>query len=124
MRQDQYEKLQALEEKLTDVFLEEAAPDKWPGAGIEASNMEQQTRGDRYWCKKNAVATMSLIGRVANLVHRIQMNGDTPPPLEPSALEQPGDEEATLDNDIAAYEKEATAALAKYQRSVRSNGKP
>jgi hypothetical protein len=118
MRQDQYEKLQALEEQLTDVFLNEAAPAKWPGAGSEPANWDQQTRGDRYWCKKNAVATMSLIGRVGHLVQRIQMNaGDTPLPAGPSE-EQPEDEEATLDKEIATYEKQATEALAKFQRAT------
>ena len=44
MRQDQYEKLQTLTEKLTDVFLQEADPDQWPGKGLEQSAMDQQTR--------------------------------------------------------------------------------
>ena len=72
MRQDQYEKLQALSERLTDVFLNEAEPEKWPGHNIEPGVMDQQTRGDRYWCKKNAVATLTLIGRVAGLTDLIQ----------------------------------------------------
>jgi len=42
MRQDQYEKLQALSERLTDTFLEEGDPDRWPGHGIEVAAMDKQ----------------------------------------------------------------------------------
>lgn len=118
MRQDQYEKLQALEERLTDVFINEAEPAKWPGHALEPGAMDQQTRGDRYWCKKNAVATLSLIQRVAGLVHTIQVNGATPPPAagaEPAA----GEEDKQLDGEIAAAEKEAARLLDEMQRRSR-----
>jgi hypothetical protein len=82
MRQDQYERLQQLEEKLTDVFIGEAEPEKWPGAGLDAGAMDQKTRGDRYWVKKNAVATLSLMQRVGTLIGVVQLRGagTTPPP--------------------------------------------
>jgi hypothetical protein len=81
MRQDQYEKLQQLEEQLTDAFLGEAEPAKWPGAGVDPGAMDQKTRGDRYWCKKNAVATISLVQRVGTLIGQVQLRGagTTPP---------------------------------------------
>ena len=115
MRQDQYDKLQALEERLTDVFLGEAEPDKWPGHTLEPGTMDQQTRGDRYWCKKNAVATLSLIQRVAGLVHTIQINGETPPPL---ANGEPA-EEQLLDNEIASAEKQASKLLDEMSRKSK-----
>jgi hypothetical protein len=108
MRQDQYEKLQTLSERLTDVFLDEAEPEKWPGHNIDPGAMDQQTRGDRYWCKKNAVATLTLIGRVEGLTDMIkkQSNG--------AAFV--ADEEATLDAEINAAEKEAAKLLDQLQR--------
>jgi hypothetical protein len=108
MRQDQYEKLQTLSERLTDVFLDEAEPEKWPGHNIDPGAMDQQTRGDRYWCKKNAVATLTLIGRVEGLTDMIrkQSNG--------AAVV--ADEEATLDAEINAAEKEAAKLLDQLQR--------
>lgn len=122
MRQDQYERLQKLEENLVETFLGEAAPEKWPGAGVEPRSMDQQTRGDRYWCKKNAVATMSLIGRIGHLVQRIRMNGETPlPPAEGD--ERPEDEEVTLDAEISQFEKEAARAIAKLQANSKGHGK-
>lgn len=120
MRQDQYERLQDLEEKLTDVLLAESDPDRWPGRGIEASAMDKSTRGDRYWCKKNAVATLSLIQRVGNLIGVIQVRGSgttpaNPPAGEPPAAEDgeetPDQREADLDAEVLAYEKEAAELL-------------
>lgn len=111
MRQDQFEKLQALSEKLTEVFIGEADPDKWPGVGIEPGVMDQQTRGDRYWCKKNAVATLSLVGRIQSVSGMIrgQAAAGMPPPDEP-------EETSELDKEIAAAEKEAAQLLDKVQK--------
>lgn len=113
MRQDQFERLQGLTEKLADVFLVEADPDRWPGAGIEPANMDRDTRGDRYWSKKNAVATISLIQRVINLQGSIRLGaqggGD-----EPTAPET-----EDIDKQIAAHEKEAAALLNEIQRATR-----
>lgn len=105
MRQDQYERLQALEEKLTDVFLGEAEPEKWPGAGLEAGAMDQQTRGDRYWCKKNAVATLSLVQRVGNLIGQVQGAGTGTTP--PGGEGEDGEGRDHLDAEVRAAEKEA-----------------
>lgn len=110
MRQDQYERLQALTEKLTDVFLDEADPEKWPGHGIAANTMEAQTRGDRYWCKKNAAATLTVIMKTTSLVGMIQQRsaagaGD--------GVQEGTDEPDGLDGEIRAAEKEATRLLNK-----------
>jgi len=78
MRQDQFERLQQLEERLIDVAIEEADPDQWPGKGVAVAAMDQQTRGDRYWVKKNAVATISLAQRVGVLMSSVQGFGTTP----------------------------------------------
>jgi len=110
MRQDQFDKLQALEERLTDVFLVEAEPDKWPGHGIEAAQMDKATRGDRYWVKKNAVATLSLIQRVGSLVHQIQVGGAGPSAEPPPGADGEQDE---LDNEIESAEKEAAQLMAR-----------
>jgi hypothetical protein len=112
MRQDQYQRLQELEEKLVDVFLFEADPAKWPGAGIEPNAMDRDTRGDRYWCKKNPAATLALAIRVQGLIHQTQQLGDTPPPGAPVTTTEQSDEEAMhMDSEIARYEKQAAALL-------------
>lgn len=116
MRQDQYERLQELSEKLTDVFLDEAEPGKWPGHSIEPGNMDQQTRGDRYWCKKNAVATLSLVDRVNRLIGDTQaasMGG-----TGGAAVREDGVDESSLDADIRQAEKEAAKLLDQMTRNA------
>lgn len=110
MRQDQYERLQVLTEKLTDVFLDEANPDTWPGKGLAAGEMDQQTRGDRYWVKKNAAATLTVIMKTTSLIGVIQQRsaagvGD--------GVQEGTDEPDGLDGEIRAAEKEATRLLNK-----------
>lgn len=110
MRQDQYERLQALTEKLTDVFLDEANPDTWPGKGLAAGEMDQQTRGDRYWVKKNAAATLTVIMKTTSLIGVIQQRSAAG--AEDGV--QPGSEEPDgLDGEIRAAEKEAARLLNK-----------
>lgn len=114
MRQDQYEKLQSLSEKLADVFLSEADPDTWPGNGKQPGEVDQQTRGDRYWCKKNAVSTLSLICRIANLKGTIQQQS-----CSGTGAGSVTDTENELDEEVKAAEKEAKRLLDELQR--RSN---
>lgn len=111
MRADQYEKLQALSERLTDVFLNEAEPEKWPGNALAPGAMDQQTRGDRYWCKKNAVATLTLIGKVVAITNLKSPAGSG----APGAI----DEQESLDAEINAAEKEAAKLLDQLQNRNR-----
>jgi len=46
MHSDYKTRLTALSDKLTDVVLEEADPDNWPGAGKEITKHTKQERGD------------------------------------------------------------------------------
>lgn len=108
MRQDQFEKLQALHVDLTDVFLDEADPQGWPGAGIALVEMDKPTRGDRYWSKKNAAATILLMQRIQILVDVIRertSGGDD----TPAAVTEP---EEDLDAEIAGAEADAQRMLA------------
>lgn len=115
MRQDQFEKLQLLTEKLTDAFIGEADPEKWPGAGIEPAQMDAQTRGDRYWVKKNAAATLTVIMKTTSLIGVIQQRsaggGD-----DPTGVNEDKPEEDSLDAEIKAAEKEATKLLDQIQK--------
>lgn len=117
MRADQYEKLQALQEKLVDVFLMEADSDNWPGANLTSANMDQQTRGDRYWSKKNAVATGGLIQRVSNLTMKIEMANAQP---GGGGADEINDAESDLDKQVAAAEKEGKRLLDKVQRKAKA----
>ncbi|MDQ0068271.1 hypothetical protein J2W34_000045 [Variovorax boronicumulans] len=109
MKQEQFERLQALHEKLVDVFLDEADPEKWPGQGIALATMDAQTRGDRYWSKKNAVATIALTQRIQTLVTVVRGSGDAPPE-SPTSLTDPEDD---LDKMTSEMEAEAKRLLNK-----------
>lgn len=113
MREDQYRRLQDLEEKLTDEVLREADPDTWTAPGIQAKDLTQQERGDRYWCKKNAVATISLAIRIGSLIGMVQRNG-------PTGGADPEEEgENPMDAEIREAEAEAKKLLAKMQKAGR-----
>jgi hypothetical protein len=75
MRQDQFTKLQTLSEKLIDVAIDEADPANWPGSGWKPNELTKEQRGDRYWCKKNAVSTVSLIERINRMIFDVRQIG-------------------------------------------------
>ncbi|MGL4650818.1 MAG: hypothetical protein ACRC1H_15530 [Caldilineaceae bacterium] len=66
MRPDQWQKLRQLEEKLADVFIDEANPDTWP-----------KERIDRYKAKRDAAETAMLLARAQSLM---QPGGESPDP--------------------------------------------
>lgn len=116
MRQEQYERLQALHVDLTDVFLDEADPKGWPGAGIALASMDKPTRGDRYWSKRNAAATIALIQRIQTLVDVIRertSGGDD----TPAAVTEP---EEDLDVEIAGAEADAERMLAGVMKRAKA----
>jgi hypothetical protein len=111
MRQDQYERLQSLHEELADVFIGEADPKTWPGAGLAPAALDSQTRGDRYWSKKNAVATIALMMRITGLTTLVQQASTG------NGAAAVTDENDQLDQDVKDAEKQAAKLLDAVQRS-------
>lgn len=114
MKQEQFERLQALSEKLTEVFLEEADPDSWPGAGAKIADMTKEQRGDRYWSKKNAAATITLMQRIHTLTDVIRAKT-----VDETDRAGVADPEVDVDKEIAAAEREAERLLDVVNRSAR-----
>lgn len=124
MRDDQYQRLQALSEKLTDVVLDEADPASWPGDGmttemwrqLEAAdrNEAQRIRGDRYWSKKNAAATLTLLTKVYTITGIIERS--VPPPAD-------ADDAGDLEKEIKAAEQEAAKILKSVQARAYERAK-
>lgn len=108
MRPDQRVRLQELSEKLTDVVLDEADPTFWPGQGMHVGDMSQEERGDRYWCKKNATASIALLLRVQQVIENTPEALGRCTPLR----------DAEIDNEVKRAEKQAADLLAKLQTSV------
>lgn len=118
MRQEQFDLLQQRAEQLTDIFLKEADPTTWPGAGIDDISMDAKTRGDRYWTKKNAFATMSLVQRIVGVIDTVRRKtaggaGDD----DPDTVKEHEDED--LEKEAALAEREAARMLKKATASAK-----
>ena len=101
MRDDQIIRLQALSESLGEVVIHEVDPANWPGATKDPGELTQQERGDRYWSKKNAAATMTLLLKVVNITGVLNK-------------QKPGDDDSAereLDDELASAEREAKAII-------------
>lgn len=99
MRPDQLARLHELSEQLADTFLTEADPNEWAGGNKLPADLSQQERGDRYWCKKNAMATGGVLRYTLDLL------------LKHEEREPDDAEEDELDKKIQAAEKSAAKAL-------------
>ena len=110
MREDQIERLKTLAEDIGEVFLEEADPNTWSGAGMPLSAMSKDDRGGRYWDKKNAIQTGTLLARVLDLTDR--HNGLLGPNFIVS--------EEDAEKDIKKYESKAKDLLKGIQDRART----
>lgn len=108
MRDDQIVRLQALTERLGEVVISEIDPHNWPGHDKTLTELTQQERGDRYWCKKNAAATMTLLLKTVNIAGIL--NRQKPAPDAGHVIDE-------LDGELAAAEREAQAIIDRMQRS-------
>lgn len=107
MRDDQITRLQALSERIGEVVIEEVDPHQWPGHGKPLGELSQQERGDRYWCKKNAAASMTLLLKVVNIAG--MLNRQKPAPDAGHPIDE-------LDSELAAAEREAQAMIERLQK--------
>jgi len=130
MRDDQFQKLQQLEEKLIDVFLVEADPANWPGAGLKIGNMDAPTRGDLYWCRKTAASVLLLATRVQSLTNGAARSAgggrgspETPENGDDATAGQTAREEEQLDRDYDRAEKEAARLMRELQHSAAGTGR-
>lgn len=117
MRDDQYTKLKTLQAKLADVLIAEADPDTWSGHGKTPAELTRDERGDRYWCKRNAAATLSVIVRIFSVTGLIERANFPAPGAQP---EVPPEAETDLDREVAAAEREARAILKRVAKTSRA----
>lgn len=104
MTPKQNKKLADIEEKLLNVFIDEADPDQWPTVDEEAEVKEQQkTRGDRYWHAKVANQTIALLTRIVAYRTKLKEFSDS----DKTAI----DEDTKYSADMKTAEKKVTARL-------------
>lgn len=118
MRADQLERMRKVQEEVADVFFAESDIKDWPGDGKKPKELSVQERGDRYWSKKNAAASLSLIVRIENLL-ALRDGRSSGGPKQPDIK----DDEKNLDQDIEAAEREA-AQLVERLKGRRRSGAP
>lgn len=117
MRQDQFERLTEYAEKLIDVLVQEMNPDNWPGHGVDPNKMDAQTRGDRFWAKKNPIATVTLAMKLNSLIDLTRRK--TADPLGGAGeVDDHPDADDGLEGEVKRAEKEAAKFLEKVQKAA------
>lgn len=115
MRDDQYARLKALTEKLADTVVDEADPDNWTGKGKRPAELTRDERGDRYWCKKNAAASLSVMMRIYSVAGMVERAGAAPPELPAGA-----GGETDLEREVSLAEREAQKILTRIAKTSRA----
>lgn len=115
MRDDQYAKLKGLAEKLADTVIGEADPDTWTGNGKKPADLTRDERGDRYWCKKNCAATLSVLMRIYSVAGMVERAAFGAPQLPAGPAG-----ETDLDREVSAAEREAQAILKRLAKTSRA----
>lgn len=110
MRPDQKERLEILRDSLLETAVVDADPQRWVGAGKAPIEMTQKERGDAYWCRKMAAATVSLLTKVNSIVN-------THSAASAASAGTPKDEDE-LDGELAAAEREAQAIIDRMQKGT------
>lgn len=113
MTADQYARLSVLQSKLFDALEVDADPKNWSGHGHLPKEWSQETRGNAYWCRKNAAATMSLVVRVQQIFRAELTVIPRPESFDEHgelALAQ-GDNDVDIDKEITRYEREAAKLI-------------
>lgn len=120
MRKDQLERLADLSEALADAFIDEADPSLWPGHGVPCADQDRDVRGDRYWAKKTASATLALLLNVEKLTANTR-----------DALGRDPYDDDDMDKQIASAQRTASRLMDDLQRRTvkaefdrRAHGKP
>lgn len=124
------EALAALQTKLERVYLQEADPDAWPGAGKAPADRTKAERGDRVWCKTDAAKTLTLIAngiviqiRQLDLARRrLLMDGaddPLPPETHGEATPSEADLQRALDDEAERLASEMIARL-KHVAGIRA----
>jgi len=113
LRPDQLKSLSDLAEKLADVFITEADPENWSGAGKLPADMSTTDRGNRHWDRKGAAGTAGVLRYTMDLAN---YHKDGPPPANPDA-------EDDLDKKIKEAERRASKAVDRVVANAKKKAK-
>lgn len=118
MRQDQFDRLLKIEEKLTDIFMDEADPSAWPGLGKASAKLSAGDRKERYLFKRAAAETAQLLVRTQLLIGQAGGQGTTPSDLPAQTEEEDND----IEREVVSAERDAdrmrSALFARVSKTV------
>ncbi|ERM13479.1 MULTISPECIES: hypothetical protein [Pantoea] len=106
-----------LADRLTEVAITECDVTQWPGHGKSITEMDKQTRGDRYWAKQNATATILLVKNLHNLVSQRQAGQKDRLAANPTAASDDDilqQQVSQAERDSAEQIRKAMAKMAKH----------
>ncbi|HHA2942795.1 hypothetical protein [Stenotrophomonas maltophilia] len=106
MRDDQRQRLADISEALAEVAIRDADPANWTAANKPLCDMTKEERGDAAWCRKTAVQSVALLGRLQQI-------------LRDTGGGKSGDDDDPA-SDIKRAEKEARKLLERV--GVRADG--
>jgi len=112
MRPEQITTLVSLEEQLVDVFSAECKPGEWPDMKTA------QSRGDRYWHKKNALSTLTLVNRIQTVLRDLRTSeGGTGEQGKGEGQKPAGADlnSESIEQEAARLEKQGVALLKRHR---------
>ena len=109
--------LEDLADRLTEIAIDECDPTRWPGHGKRVGEMDKAERGDRYWSKQNAQATIMLVKQLHNLVQQRKNGQKARIGLNPT---MPTDDEV-LAAQTAQAERDAAEAVKRALMKARKH---
>lgn len=101
LRKDQITMLEDLAERLADVFLEEADPLNWSGAGTPMADMTKEQRGNRHWDRKGAMGTGGVLKFTLDIAAK----------AKDQSAPDGSEVDADLEAQVAEAQKRASAAM-------------
>lgn len=119
MTPDQLKRLNDLSEKLAEVAIVDADPENWVGFGELPKDLTAADRGNAVWCRKVALATISVLSRVVAITAQVQTVAI---PRQPGQEETDGDN--LLNDEIDAAEREGKRLLDELLKRKEGQSKP
>jgi hypothetical protein len=114
---DKLKKLEQRQVELADVFIEETDTTKWPTPDT------RDGRGDRYWIKRNAGSTATLIVKIQSILDAALRQPPISDPKDPVPGDEPEEAEENTEQLAATAIAEAGRIIER-ARGTRFEKKP
>lgn len=110
MTDDQARRIAELQGRLIETVIRESDPENWSGGNTMTRDLDNEDRGNRYWCLKVAAQAVGLYAKLDSIIQARTaggVGGDVGPKSDD-----------TLDDEINTTEREAKKILARIQKSM------